>query len=155
MYISPLERPERLYRRGRPEVPDFPGDESLYLRYQHKHWIEGQLDPAGVRFPRTSVNRSTLSQPEDALFSESGKYNGLGVVRFIVSSIPSRMTQSQGPSYVFFVQHAPLDDNYSHSEIWSNHEYRSGQYKEPSKTVKLEFRISLCQKIRQENVCIE
>ncbi len=144
-----------MYQRGRPVVPEFRGDEALYLRYQSKHWVEGQLDPAGVRFPRASVNRSTLSEPEDALFSDSGKYNGLGVVRFIVSSISLRIAQSEGPAYVFFMEHAPLDDNYSHSEIWSDHEHRTGQYKEPSKTVKLQFRTLLCQKIRQENVCIE
>jgi hypothetical protein len=144
-----------MYQRGRPVVPDFHPTESLYLRYQRKHWVEGQLNPAGVRFPRTSVNRSTLSEPEDALFSESGNYNGLGVVRFVVSNIPNRISQSQGPTYLFFMQHAPLEDNYSHSEIWSDHEHRTGQYKEPSKTVKLEFRILLCQKIRQEHVCIE
>jgi hypothetical protein len=144
-----------MYQRGRPVVPEFYGDESLHLRYRQEHWVEGQLDPAGVRFPRTSVNRSTFSEPEDALFSDSGRYNGFGVVRFIVSNVPMRVAQSQGSAYVFFMVHAPLDDNYSHSEIWSDHEHRSGQYKEPSKTVKLKFRILLCQKIRREHVCIE
>ena len=127
----------------------------MYLRYRREHWVNGQLAPSGVRFPRTSVNRSGFSEPEDALFSELGSYNGLGVVRFMVSGIPPRITQSQGPPYVFFMRHAPLDNNYSHSEVWSDHEHRTGEYKEPSKTVKLQFRILLCQQIRQEHVCIE
>jgi hypothetical protein len=144
-----------MYRRGRAVVPGFDPDEFLYLRYAREHWVGGQLDPAGLRFPKTSVNRSRFSEPEDALFSEIGKYNGLGVVRFGVWEIPPRVDQDQGPTYVFFMKHVPLDDNYSHSEIWSDHGPNAGDYRAPSKTAKLRFRLGLCQKIRQDRVCIE
>jgi hypothetical protein len=144
-----------MYRRDRPVVPVFDPNEQLYLRYRREHWVDGQLLPAGLRFPKTSVNRSRFSEPEDALFSEVGKYNGLGVVRFGVSEIPPRIAQPQGPAYVFFVAHAPLEENYSHSEIWSDHQPRTGEYKEPSKTAKLLFRIGLCRTILQDRVCIE
>ena len=40
-----------------------------------------------------------FSEPEDALFSETGKYDGLGVVRFQVLDIPTRVEQEQGPAH--------------------------------------------------------
>jgi hypothetical protein len=144
-----------MYRQGRAPVPDFDPGELLYLRYKCEHWVDGQLDPAGLHLPRTSVNRSRFSEPEDALFSEAGKYNGLGVVRFWVSEIPPRIEQQHGPAYVFFMTHVPDEENYSHSEIWSDHEPREGGCREPSKTAKMRFRVVLCQRIRQDRVCIE
>ena len=144
-----------MYQRDRRVVPDFDGGESLYLRYGREDFIEGQLTPAGIRFPKTSVNRGSLSQPEDVLFAEDGKYNGLGVVEFPVSDIPPRIAQDQGPTYVFFMRHVPYADNYSHSEIWSDQATGSGDYREPSKTVKLKFRIHLCQRITRERIRVE
>jgi hypothetical protein len=145
-----------MYRRERPIVREFQNEEFLYLRYRRDHWVEGQLDPAGLRFPKTSVYRSLFSEPADALFSEDGRYNGLGVVRFRVLDIPARVEQENGPAYVFHMEHVPLSDHYSHSEIWSRREDAvDHQDREPNKTVKLRFRIRLCQGIRQEQVCIE
>jgi hypothetical protein len=46
-------------------------------------------------------------------------------------------------------------DNYSHSEIWSDQTPRTGSYREPSRTVKLKFRIHLCQRITLERIKIE
>lgn len=144
-----------MYQRDRQVLPDFDGGEFLYLRYGREDFVEGQLAPGGIRFPKTSVNRGSLSRPEDALFAEDGKYNGLGVVEFKVSDIPPRIAQDQGPTYVFFMRHLPYTDNYSHSEIWSDQATQTGIYREPSKTVKLKFRIHLCQRITQERIRIE
>jgi len=144
-----------MYRRHRQVLPDFDGGETLYLRYGREDFVQGQLAPAAIRFPRTSVNRGILSEPEDALFAEDGKYNGLGVVEFKVSDIPPTIVQEQGPTYAFFMQHVPHTDNYAHSEIWSDHAIRTGNYREPSKTVKLEFRIQICQRITKERIRIE
>jgi len=144
-----------MYQRHRPVLPDFDGGEPLYLRYGREDFVEGQLAPAAIRFPKTSVNRGSLSEPEDALFAEDGKYNGMGVVQFEVSDIPDRIVQEQGPTYVFFMRQVPHSDNYSHSEIWSDHAIQTGNYREPSKTVKLKFRIHLCQRITQESIRIE
>ena len=115
----------------------------LYLRYGAEDFLGGQLEPSAIHFPRTSVNRGSLSEPEDVLFDEHGEYNGLGVVGFMVSDVPRRVTQSQGPAYVFFMNHDPDPDNYSHSEIWSDQEPGTGRYKEPGKSVKLQFRIQI------------
>lgn len=144
-----------MYRRDRPVVPEFDGNESLYLRYSREHFVEGQLAPAAIRFPKTSVNRGSLSEAEDVLFSREGAYNGLGAVELKVSDMPGRVSQEQGPTYLFFMQHVPLDENYAHSEIWSDQEPGTGTYRAPSKTVKLKFRVSLCQRIRQEQIRIE
>jgi hypothetical protein len=144
-----------MYQRDRPVVPDFDGAEGLYLRYGRDDFADGHLLLASIRFPRTSVNRASLSLPEDALFDENGKYNGLGVVEFKAYDLPPRINQSQGPAYVFFMQHVPLPANYSHSEIWSDQEARTGAYREPSRTVKLEFRIRLCQRISRDCIRVE
>ena len=144
-----------MYQRDRQVLPDFDGAELLYLRYCHGNFVKGQLAPAAIRFPKTSVNRGSLSEPEDALFAEDGRYNGLGVVEFMVSDVPPRIEQEQGPDYVFFMRHVPYHDNYSHSEIWSGQAQRTDDFRAPSKTVKLKFRIYLCKRITQERIRIE
>ena len=155
VYISPPERPERMYQRDRQVLPDFEGGESLYLRYGCQDFLDGQLLSSAIRFPKTSVNRGSLSEPEDVLFDENGMYKGLGVVEFKVSDLPPRVAQDQGPAYSFFMKHVPVSNNYSHSEIWSDQESMTGQYKEPSKTVKTKFRIQLCQRISLAQIRIE
>jgi hypothetical protein len=154
VYTSPPDRPERMYQRDRPVIPHFDGTESLYLRYGVEDLLGDRLEWSAIHFPRTSVNRGALSEPEDVLFDETGKYNGLGVVGFAVSDIPPRITQNQGPAYVFFMHHDPHPDNYSHSEIWSDQLPPKGIYKEPGKSVKLEFRIQLSQRISRQSVRI-
>ena len=142
-------------RHGREVVADFAGSEFLFMRYMSQHFVQGQLLPEGIRSQlRQSVNRGRFSEPDDALFSETGKYDGLGVVEFRVADIPARLDQPNGPSYVFFMRHEPEDENYSHSEIWSDHEARTGGFRAPSRTVSLNFRILLCRSIRQEQVRI-
>lgn len=83
-----------MYQRHRQVLPDFDRNEPLYLRYGREDFVEGQLAPAAIRFPRTLV-RGNLSEPEDALFAEDGKFNGLGVVAFEVSDIPPVIVQEQ------------------------------------------------------------
>jgi hypothetical protein len=145
-----------MYRHGREVISDFAGSELLYLRYSSQHFLQGQLEPPAIRSQRKqSVNRGRLSEPEDALFSEIGQYDGLGVVGFRVSDIPARVTQTQGPSFVFFMCHEPEDVNYAHSEIWSDHEHRTGGFRRPNRAVSLEFRVRLCGAIRREQIIVE
>ena len=154
MYISPPDRPERMIRGDRPVLPDFDEAEVLYLRYFSDHFVDGQFSIAAIRFPKQSVNRGLHSEPEDCLFSERGIYNGLGVVDFQIADVPAKVSQPQGPAYIFFLKHVPKHDNYAHSEIWSDQELGTGDYREPSRTVKLEFRVRLCQRIGLDNVRI-
>jgi len=144
-----------MYKLDRGVVPDFAVAELLFLRYMSQHFVQGELLPAGIRSQlKQSVNRGSFSEPEDVLFSETGEYDGLGVVEFKVADIPERVEQPQGPTYIFFMRHEPEDENYSHSEIWSDHEARTGGFRAPSRTVSLSFRILLCRSIRQGQVRI-
>jgi hypothetical protein len=155
VYISPRDRPERFYRRGREVVPDFEATEMLYMRYSAEHFLENQLNPAAIRSQlKQSVNRGRFSEPEDVLFSETGDYDGLGSVGFPVSAIPSRVEQPDGPSYTFSVQHQPEELNYSHSELWSDQDPGTGGFRKPSKTVSATFRILLCRSIGVEQIRI-
>jgi hypothetical protein len=156
VYTSPPNRPERLYKRNREIVPEFSGTECLYLRYSAQHFQMDQLGPEAIRSQlQQSVNRGLFSEPEDVLFSETGEYNGLGVVEFNVQDIPQSVDQPAGPSFVFFVMHIPEETNYSHSEIWSDHTPRSGDFRRPSKTVSMKFRISLSRLIGRDRIRIK
>jgi len=84
-----------------------------------------------LHFPRASVNRGRLSEPEDALFSETGEYNGLGVIELRVVG-PSRDHRAATRAcYTFYMEHTPLDDNYSHSEICSEQAPCTGRLRTP------------------------
>jgi hypothetical protein len=143
-----------MYRRGRPVLPVFGPDEALYLRYGSDDFVAGTLGSSVLHFPRASVNRGTLSEPEDVLFSESGEYNGLGVIELRVSDLPGTIEQPGGPAYRFHMEHTPLDENYSHSEICSEQAARTGRLQDPSKTVKLRFRIHVSRMITEERIRI-
>jgi hypothetical protein len=145
-----------MYRRSREVVPTFEPTEYLYLRYSAQNFLDGQLEPTAIRSQlKQSVNRGSFSEPQDVLFSESGEYNGLGVVEFRVSDIPQRVEQPNGPTYAFFMQHEPEEESYAHSEIWSDHDPRTGTFRTPSRTVSLNFRVRLCRMIGIEQVRIE
>jgi len=138
----------------RPIINTFDPTEQLYMRYRIEQFLNGHLDPAAIRADGQSVNRSTLSEPEDTLFHEQGRYNGWGVVAFEVAIIPKEVPQAQGPSYTFFPIHVPLDVNYGHSEIAADHIPSTGTLKKPSKTVAVAFRINLSRYITENSIRI-
>ena len=144
-----------MYRRGRPLAQEFAEEEPLYLRYGCEDFAENQLQYSAVRFPQMSVNRGRFSEPEDVLFSEEGKFDGLGVLELRVADIPKRLEQDNGPAYVFFMHHAPLEDNYAHSEICSARDPETASPRSPSATVKTKFLIMLCQRITRDRIRIE
>lgn len=144
-----------MLRNGRSPIADFEAHELLYLRYGADEFVDGQLDPAAIRFPKQSVNRGSLSEPEDVLFDEGGRYDGLGVVDFRVEDIPPQVVGDQDSIFNFSMHHVPLELNYAHSEIWSVRSGEAGECKKPSPSVKLKFRIQLAQRIQRANVRIE
>jgi hypothetical protein len=143
-----------MYRRDRPLVPEFDGTEALYLRYGLEDFDGECLAVTAISFPCMSVNRGTLSEPEDLLFSQTGAWNGLGAIEFLVADIPAEVTQAQGPAYQFYMRHVPDPDNYSHSEIWSVQASDRDIPKTPSKTVKLDYRVRLSRRITRDRVRI-
>lgn len=144
-----------MLRNGRPEVPHFDRAELLYLRYGANDFREdGNLDPAALRCPGQSVNRGNFSSPEDVLFHETGKFNGLGVVEFRVQDIPETVSPEQGPGWRFFARHVPEESNYAHSEIGAALLSGTERSTSPSKSVKLKFRIHLSRLIREDRIQI-
>jgi hypothetical protein len=144
----PREIPERLRRSGRPEDQAFGPDELLYRRYLQEHWVNGQFTGLGFRFPRQSVNRQRYSEPEDVLFLEDGTFDDeWGVLEFAVRDIPPRLPEQGFPGFVFFPKHVPLEMNFAHSELWCDHEQRTGGYVEPGTTVKKFLRAKLSQRV--------
>jgi hypothetical protein len=143
-----------MYSNGRPVVPEFNPEESVYLRFGVEDFLDGQLLPSSVRASGQSVNRGSFSEPEDALFHPEGKYNGLGAVEFKVKVIPATVTGEQGSVFIFFMKHKPLEENYAHSEIWADKPPATGACRTPSRSVALKFRVQLCQRVRAENIRI-
>lgn len=143
-----------MIRNRRPVIPNFAADEPLFLRYGVDDFVNGQLVAAALHFPRQSVNRGRFSEPEDVLYHDEGKYDGLGAVEFGVADIPATITGDQGSTYRFFMHHEPLDDNYGHSEIWSARPESEEEYREPGKSTKLQFRMQLCKRILTSRIRI-
>lgn len=142
-----------MYRNGRPVLPINDPLESLYLRYFADNFVDGQLQTAAIRFPNQSVNRGSLSEPEDVLFDEQGRYDGLGVVEIMVHEIPETIADANGTQFSFNVSHSPEEKNYSHSEIRSPPPL-TGPSKVPSRTAKFKFRHALCRCITSQRVRI-
>ena len=146
MFISPNERPSRMFRAGRPVVPDFAPPEGLYRRYQRTHFFNGELLPAAFAFPRQSLNRSAFSEPQDVLFSEVGAFDGWGVLEFVVGDVPESIDGA-----AFFMMHVPYEDNYAHSELWSG---SPAEYKEPSPAIRKKLRAHLAARITVRLVAV-
>jgi hypothetical protein len=136
-----------MYRQNRPEAPVFAPDELLYRRYRREHWVGGRFAGPGIQFPKQSVNRGGFSEPEDVLYSDSGEFDGQGVLQCRVCDVPERLELPPAPGAVFFLKHAPVDDNYSHSEIWADKLESTGAYVEPSPSLKKLFRTVLAQRM--------
>jgi len=143
-----------MIRNERPVIAHFAPEELLFLRYGVDDFVNGQLAVGAIKFPKQSVNRGCFSEPEDVLYHDEGKYNGLGAVEFSVEDIPPTITGDQGSTYRFFAHHEPRDDNYGHSEIWSARPRAEEEYREPSKSTKLQFRMQLCKRILTSRIRI-
>ena len=148
MYICPTERPERMFRRGRPEVEYFSPDEMLFRRYRAQDWLSGGLSPLGFKFPGQSVNRASMGEPEDVLFSERGEFNGWGVLEFRTDDLPSSLDLPNVEVVKFFMTHVPLEDNYTHSEIHSATVSDRDEKRELPSSVKKLFRAKLGQRMK-------
>jgi hypothetical protein len=134
-----------MLRNGRPEDQGFGDGELLYRRYRREDLVDGKIVDASFRFPRLSVNRSKYSEPEDALFSEDGSFDGLGVLEVRVDVISIRLLDDSGAAFVFYPWHVPLDRNYSHSEVWCDREQARGEQVVPSSTAKKKIRAKISQ----------
>ncbi len=142
-------RPARMYRNGRPVVPDLENTEKLYFRCLRSSIdTSGRIKHASIRFPDQSVNREKFSSPTDVLLPDKSKSSKdwilWGVAFVIVSDVPSELISDGGIYYSFTAEHDPLDDNYGHTELRA---YKSGKReskkKKINKTVQKEYRVKL------------
>jgi hypothetical protein len=144
-----------MWQNGRPVDPHFEPTEALYYRCTPGHVInDGQsLSPAGIKFPNTSVNRGKYSEPEDVLISPVDKpIPGIELMKIAVFSVQDVTFSITLPlpakSCDFKVEHVPLPDNYSHSEVRA---YKDGKFEEKTsfgETVKKEYRARLAKVAR-------
>jgi hypothetical protein len=117
----PDDRPEDMYRRGRPIIPKFDLDEQLYVRVNPSRiQPDGTIDPPHLRCPDLSSNRSTLSQPHFVLYPKD-QFGGHAVFACLERSIPKTVQSENaggGTPTVYNVQthHDPEEDNYGHCE---------------------------------------
>ena len=138
----PTDRPERMYRRGRPIDPEFLPPELLYYRIGVPGGVGSRPDGVDIRLPEDSVNRGKYSEPADVLYPDCFH---LGVAEFPVSGIPAprSFTDQAGETREFRLraEHDPYEDNYAHSEVRA---FREGtRVKRTGKipvTIKAEFR---------------
>jgi hypothetical protein len=135
--------PHEMFRNGRPIDPNFLPDEELYIRFDR---IDGEnVDPACIKAPVQSVNRSKYSRAEWVLLARYPQFLDWGYGSFKVSDIPESITSEFNITHFYTVEHAPLDDNYSHSEVRA---YKNGELvRRKNDAIRLKYRVILSQKI--------
>ena len=136
-----LPIPDEMRRKARPVDPNFSPDEDLYIRFQN---LDGEkINPLDIRYPDQSVNRSKYSQPEWVLLP---KFEDWGYGAFEVRDVPPSITSETNVTHYLAVEHVPLDENYSHSEVRS---YKNGKrVKQKQRKVGLLFRVRISQRAR-------
>jgi hypothetical protein len=117
------ERPERMYRRGRPIVPVDNLSEPLYRRFSSEEVIKGEFPGVCFQFPDCSVNRGGVAgglyfgEPEDVIFG----FPTWGILKILVGDIPSHVLTGDNREIPIRVRHVPWEkigeENYAHCEI--------------------------------------
>lgn len=144
--LTERPRPDRMFRRGRPVRPEFPPDELLFRACppDAAPAPDGRPNPAAFRLPELSVNRSSLSEPEDCRYPD--RHSCL-VLAFPAGRVPASV-KADGPTghrYNLGVVHDPENDNYGHSlvRIWKESGEPIVEQNGVPKTVKMKVRQAL------------
>ena len=118
--------PSAMLRNGRPKDQDFRLDEYLYRRVPLELWDDADvaIDIDAIELPDMSVIRGKYGHPEWARL-ESDECIDWGVIGFRVDDIPVRLLHLGVFTWTFGPRHVPLDENYSHSEVWA---YENGTH---------------------------
>lgn len=133
---------------GRPVVPTFQDDESLYRRYQASHFQDGELDPSAIRFDEPpSFLRSSYSAPEDALHTDCADGQNVakyGVLEMKASVALHKEESRDGTVFDFSPIHRPLPTCYAHTEIYCRHQSDPNlRHIEPPRDVRRAFRLRI------------
>lgn len=131
-----------MVRNGRGCDSEFHGWHPLYYRCTKEDLIDGKFIGARVRLPNTSVNWGKYSKPWDVVFDNKGCGIVMWCVRGLPAELPTVLPDKNAKVHSFSPGHVPLDQNYSHSEIWC---FKEGKRVEKSlpDTVKKEMRTML------------
>ena len=101
------ERPTRLLRKGRPEVPAFEPQERLYRRFSPQQQVNSKFPGVSFSLPNCSINRggscphlleddpeqcAVFSYPKDAIID----HPGFGVVSVGYDEVPASVVGGEG-----------------------------------------------------------
>jgi hypothetical protein len=115
-----MATPPKHKRPGQQPVadPHFDADEDLFRRFSPGNFAHGRIALDAINLPDMSVNRSKYSVPSDALYADGVDYAGYGwgVAAFAVGDVPASLKEG-AEQFDFKVAHAPLPNNFSHSEV--------------------------------------
>jgi hypothetical protein len=136
--------PEEMYQRDRGVDPVFSPDEDLYIRFS-RIANDGKVELVDLKVPGQSVNRSKYSKPQWVLLSNWPKFINHGFGSFKVGEVPVVLQLPNTNPLYFQVEHKPLEDNYSHSEIcaYKDNLFTISATEKTNKSLKLEFRSQL------------
>ena len=135
------ERPARMWRNGRAEDPVFEPAEKLFRRYRLEHCPDGKFCNMGLSFDRPlSFNREKYSEPADTLFSDAdadtNKFANWGVLSLQVQHLPA-FFPVDCPECHFYPVHAPLENNFAHSDVLCERLSAPGKYQAPRQTASM------------------
>ena len=120
-----FEVPDEMLTRGRPLIPAFDDDESLYRRVPPERFfnlVNGALPLYSIWLPDASVNREYPNgEPEFVLFdTERGiNRNDFGILAFKCKDVPLQEGAISSETLAIHtnIEHDPLKKNYYHAEI--------------------------------------
>ena len=129
--LIPTEEPEH----------QFDPDEQLYFRVRPDEHVLDAVTLEDIPSLPLSVNRGSLSQPEDVI----ANYPGWGIIGFPVKAIPKTLAAEQGDTeYQFRIVTKVEHGNEAHADIEClKNGKRVEKSSKISETVKLKFRESI------------
>ena len=142
-------QPRPSHQDGRPAVDAFDSDELLYRRYAMVHFVDGQVLPQSIRFPKPSFNRSKFSRPEDVLHVDccNGKeLSGWGVLESSWSELSVSAVSGDERQFTLYPKHMPEPTCYAHAELWCAS--ADSQDSKPSESAKEKLRILLSRALK-------
>lgn len=115
-----IEVPAAMRSNGRAPDDDFGPDELLFRRFPPQAFVDNELELDSVQLPDISTMRQRYTEdPCWVLLDVTGKqdFSSWGIAAVRISKLPREVWHHATNKYDFVVAHAPLSNNYPHSEI--------------------------------------
>lgn len=114
-------QPEAMKRTGRAGIEAFHQEEVLFRRVPTSIWpsADAPIPLDAIILPDISMARSSLGHPEWLRLDLHANIfrKNWGVIGVLVRHIPITYQLDGGPLFSYRVQHAPLENDYPHSEV--------------------------------------